>query len=171
MPGDLITDDIEIQNTTEHSPVKIYLRIVPHNSESNPLSPEVAEHETIASMTDFLSKLSLKIYNGSELIYSASPDQPDTLTDYHLLGEFRKEELATLHVELTVPANLDSTYAHRFGEVDWMILTEDTSTSKTTNPNTGLFTNAPSFLVPTLSLIPIAIIIAILINRLRRKSH
>lgn len=171
MPGDFLTDDIEIKNTTPYSTVNIYLRVNPHDEQTNPLSPEVAEHETIASMTDFLSHLSLNVYNNNELIYSASPDQTDTLSDYVFLGEFNNEDASTLHLELSIPSELNDTYAHRLGEVDWVLLTEESTSSDTSAPDTGLFSEAPSYLLPTLIFIPIFVLISLLVYRQKKKSH
>ena len=72
---------------------------------------------TVATMSDFLSKLSMKVWNGTELIYEASPDELDglrTISYWHL--PHRRN--ATLKVELAVPADLGNEYANRVGEVD-----------------------------------------------------
>lgn len=90
----------------------------------NPLSPKVAEKESVATMTEFLSKLSMKVWNGTELIYDASPDQLDGLKSNKLLGTFRTGETVTLKVELSVPIELDNKYANRVGEVDWIFHVE-----------------------------------------------
>ena len=75
-------------------------------------------------MTEFLSKLSMKVWNGTELIYDASPDQLDGLKSNKLLGTFRTGETATLKVELSVPIELGNEYANRVGEVDWIFHVE-----------------------------------------------
>lgn len=46
--------------------------------------------------------------------------KPGGLQENRLLGTFRSGETAKLRVELTVPAELDNTYANRIGEVDWV---------------------------------------------------
>lgn len=71
-------------------------------------------------MTEFLSQLSMKVWNGTELIYEASPDELDVLASNVFLGTFRTGESTTLKVELTVPAELDNRFANRVGEVDWV---------------------------------------------------
>ena len=81
--------------------------------------------ETVATMTEFLSQLSMKVWNGTELIYEASPDELDGLAEPKLLGTFRKGETATLTVELTVPLELDNDFANRLGEVDWKFTAEE----------------------------------------------
>lgn len=71
-------------------------------------------------MNDFLSQLSMKIWNGDQLIYESSPDKSANLTENTLLGTFKKGDKATLRVELTVPKTMGNDYANRVGEVDWV---------------------------------------------------
>ena len=125
MPGDVLTETITFTNSADDCDfVNLYMRAEAHDDTANPLSPKVAEEETAASMTQFLSQLSMKVWNGTELIYDASPDQLDGLKDNKLLGVFRTGETATLKVELTVPADLGNEYANRVGEVDWIFHVE-----------------------------------------------
>jgi len=125
MPGDTVTETITFTNSaTDCDFVNLYMRAEAHDETDNPLSPKVAEKETVATMTKFLSKLSMKVWNGTELIYDASPDQLDGLKSNKLLGTFRTGETATLKVELSVPIELDNKYANRVGEVDWIFHVE-----------------------------------------------
>lgn len=125
MPGDTVTETITFTNSaTDCDFVNLYMRAETHDETANPLSPKVAEKETVATMTEFLSKLSMKVWNGTELIYDASPDQLDGLKSNKLLGTFRTGETATLKVELSVPIELDNKYANRVGEVDWIFHVE-----------------------------------------------
>ena len=125
MPGDTVTDTITFTNeATDCDYVNFYMRAEAHDEAGNPLSEKVAEKETVATMTEFLSKLSMKVWNGTELIYDASPDQLDGLKDNTLLGTFRTGDTTTLKVELTVPIELDNRFANRVGEVDWIFHVE-----------------------------------------------
>lgn len=125
MPGDTVTETITFTNSaTDCDFVNLYMRAEAHDETDNPLSPKVAEKETVATMTEFLSKLSMKVWNGTELIYDASPDQLDGLESNKFLGTFRTGETATLKVELSVPIELDNKYANRVGEVDWIFHVE-----------------------------------------------
>ncbi len=36
--------------------------------------------ETVATMSDFLAQLTMRVYNGGELVYNATPDQTDGLS-------------------------------------------------------------------------------------------
>ena len=125
MPGDTVTQTITFTNSaTDCDFVNLYMRAEAHDETDNPLSPKVAEKETVATMTEFLSKLSMKVWNGTELIYDASPAQLGGLKDNTLLGTFRSGDTAELTVELTVPIELGSEYANRVGEVDWVFHVE-----------------------------------------------
>lgn len=125
MPGDTVTETITFTNSADDCDfVNLYMRAEVHDETGNPLSPKVAEKETVATMTEFLSKLSMKVWNGTELLYDASPDQLDGLKSNKLLGTFRTGETATLKVELSVPIELGNEYANRVGEVDWIFHVE-----------------------------------------------
>ena len=122
MPGDVFTQYIEIRNRSDDfGYIDVYLRAIPHDDTDNPLSPEVAERETVESMLDFLSQLQLKVWNEEtgELIYEASPDKTAQLTDNVFLVKLRFNHNAYLRLELTVPHEMGSKYAYRTGEVDW----------------------------------------------------
>lgn len=125
MPGDTLTETITFKNETATSRshyVKLYIQALAHGEKKPPVA-ETAE--TVATMTEFLSRLSMKVWNGAELIYEASPDELDGLAEPKLLGTFRKGETATLTVELTVPLELDNDFANRLGEVDWKFTAEE----------------------------------------------
>ena len=125
MPGDTVTETITFTNSaTDCDFVNLYMRAEAHDETDNPLSPKVAEKETVSSMTEFLSKLSMKVWNGTKLIYNASPDQLDGLKNNQFLGAFRTGETVTLKVELTVPIELENKFANRQGEVDWIFHVE-----------------------------------------------
>ena len=125
LPGDTVRQTITFTNSARDCDVaNLYMRAVTHNEETNPLSEKAAETETVATMSEFLSKLSMKVWNGEELIYEASPDQLDGLKNNVYLGSFRTGEKTTLTVELTVPADLGNEYMNRVGEVDWIFHAE-----------------------------------------------
>lgn len=125
MPGDVLTEIITFTNSaTDCDFVQLYMRAEAHDEESNQLSDKVAESETVATMSDFLAQLSMKVWNGKELIYDASPDELDGLSENKFLGTFRSGETAELKVELTVPIELGNEYANRVGEVDWVFHVE-----------------------------------------------
>lgn len=125
MPGDTVTETITFTNSAADCDfVNLYMRAEAHDETANPLSSKVAEKETVVTMTEFLSKLSMKVWNGTELIYDASPDELDGLKTNKFLGTYRSGEKATLKVELNVPIELGNEYANRVGEVDWIFHVE-----------------------------------------------
>ncbi|MBE5869542.1 MAG: Cna B-type domain-containing protein [Lachnospiraceae bacterium] len=140
MPGDKLAETIQVQNSaTDCDYIKLYMRAVVHDESGNPLTySKVSENvegknqsnidgqsnETVATMQDFLSQLTMRIYNGAQLIYEASPDQAGALADNVYLGTLFTGESLELTVELDVPIELDNTYANRVGEVDWIFLAE-----------------------------------------------
>ncbi len=125
MPGDTVTETITFTNSASDCDfVNLYMRAEAHDETANPLSPKVADKETIAAMTEFLSKLSMKVWNGTELIYDAAPNELGGLGSNKFLGTFRSGETATLKVELSVPNDLDNKFADRIGEVDWIFHVE-----------------------------------------------
>ena len=151
MPGDERTGTITIKNSVNgFDYVKLYIRAVPHDEQGNPLTYDEAHEntdgkdqqnvdgerdETVATMADFLSKLSMEIYlvnadGTKQSIFSASPDKSAQLTDSVLLGTFAKGESAKLQAVLHVPAELDNKYANRVGEVDWLFTVEGFNNEK-----------------------------------------
>lgn len=151
MPGDELTENITIQNNVSgFDYVKLYIRAVPHDEQGNPLTYDEAHEntdgkdqqnvdgerdETVATMADFLSELSMEIYlvnadGTKQSIFSASPDKSAQLTDSVLLGTFAKGKSAKLEAVLTVPAELGNEYAYRVGEVDWVFTVEGFNNEK-----------------------------------------
>lgn len=125
MPGDTVTETITFTNSaTDCDMVDLYMRAVPHDETANPLSPAVAAETTAADVAEFLSQLSMKVWNGKELIYEATPDKLDGLKENQFLGTFRTGDTAQLRVELSVPLDLDNKFANRVGEVDWVFHVE-----------------------------------------------
>lgn len=125
MPGDTLTETITIKNLARDCDyIKLYIRAVPHGS-GNGMSGEVAEIEdSVASMQDFLSQLSMEVKQGDKTIYSGSPDELGGFQKNVYLGQYRKNQGTTLTISLNVPIELDNDYAQRAGEVDWVFKVE-----------------------------------------------
>jgi len=148
MPGDELSESITLKNTaTDCDYIKVYMRAVVHDENSNPLTYSEAfenadgkdqtnvdgqRDETVATMQDFLSQLTMRIYNGDKLIYEASPDKAGALVDNVLLGTLKTGDSLNLKVELDVPIELGNKYANRVGEVDWVFLAECIENEKLT---------------------------------------
>ncbi|MBQ8725456.1 MAG: hypothetical protein IJY74_07305, partial [Oscillospiraceae bacterium] len=127
MPGDVLTEEIVVKNDSGKTDyVNIYMRAIAHDEDVNPLSENVANSgETVATMSDFLSQLSMTVKNGTKVIFEGKASELDGLKENVLLGAFDKGESTTLTVELTVPAELGNEYAFRVGEVDWVFSVEE----------------------------------------------
>ena len=124
MPGDVLNETITIQNKNKsYDYIKVYLR-AEAPSAKNIVSVDNPNSDTVAAMNAFLSQLSLKVYNGSKLIYSGSPDKTGTLTKSVFLGKLAKKGTLDLKLELTVPIEMDNTYMDATGEVDWIFTVE-----------------------------------------------
>ena len=133
MPGDQLTETITFKNqASDCDYINVYLKAQVHDENGNPLSEKVAETETVASMQDFLKQLTMRIYNGTELIYNSTPDQTGALADNVFLGKLSKGEELSLKVELDVPIELGNEYANRVGEVGWTFLVEAIEYNKLT---------------------------------------
>ena len=167
MPGDVITQEITVQNNyTKAEKVKIYLRAVVHDEQGNPLSEEVARTEDLVSMQDFLSQLSMTVKQGDKVLFSASPDELDGLKENVLLGTFPGRSKTILTVELSVPFELGNEYANRVGEVDWVFTAEEVTKTVQTGDDSDLILWAA---LMTLSLVTAAGVILSL-NR-KNKEH
>lgn len=151
MPGDVLNETIIVENRTDEcSSIKVYMRAIPHDPQTNPPSDSViAAGESIAGMNDFLSKLSLTVYNGSQKIYDDSPDKAGSLNQNVYLGTLSKGESLTLDVELTVPIELGNEYMNRAGEVDWAFVVECHDEPGTTTTTTTTTTSTPTITTPT----------------------
>ena len=132
MPGDVLIEEITVENrNVEFNFIQTYLRAILNDENDNPINDDVLYQiqEDIRNngpqtdteyMFDFLSKLSMKVWNGSELIYESSPDELDGLSDNVYLGTLQQGETLLLKEELEVPIELDNEYMDRIGEVDWV---------------------------------------------------
>ena len=141
MPGDTRTETITFKNesTSRNSYVKLYIEAIPHNAANQPEDEAIADVE---KMNGFLSQLTMKVTNAvdGKVIFEGSPDKKGDLANSVLLGTFyRGAEKTILKVELSVPQEMDNTYANMHGEVDWQfIAVEDSSGGgkPTTTPGT-----------------------------------
>lgn len=140
MPGDKLEETIVVRNrATEFKSVKIYMRAETHDNTDNIMvSSDPTYKKDAVEMKDFLSQLHMKVYNGSTLLFDASPDELDGLAKNVLLGTVAKNGKLTLTVELEVPIELGNEYANRVGEVDWIFTVEGSEeTGQNDPPKTG----------------------------------
>lgn len=179
MPGDSLEQSVTIENAYSEA-VKLYLSAFAHDEEGNPLQysegfeaedgkdqagVEGQRDETVATMADFLAQLTMRVYNGSELLYEGSPEGMAASS----LGELAPGATLELKVELDVPISLGNEYAYRVGEVDWVITGEVLDPKL---PETGPELPVTGDTAPVLTLAAIAIVAAVIavFAALKRRS-
>ena len=170
MPGDTLTQTIEVRNRFLNTgSVRIYLRAVAHDEQTNPLSPNVAAAgETVATMSDFLSKLYMEVWQGGTRIYTGTPDQLDGLKNNVLLATVPRGKSVTLTVVLGVPADLGNEYANRVGEVDWVFTAEELDPQG--NPKTGDTSNLTLWIVVmVVCLVAVAVVAFLILKKKKAK--
>lgn len=169
MPGDTLTQTVEVRNRfLGTGSVKIYLRAVAHDEVDNPLSKEVAATgETVATMSDFLSKLYMEVWQGDKCIYTGTPDQLDGLKNNVLLASVPRFGSVTLTVKLQVPKELGNEYANRVGEVDWVFTAEELDPQG--NPKTGDTSNLTLWIVVMVVCLVAVAVVAFLILKKKKK--
>ena len=166
MPGDTLTQTVEVRNRFLNTgSVRIYLRAVAHDEQTNPLSSAVAASgETVATMSDFLSQLYMEVWQGDKCIYTGSPDELDGLKNNVLLGTIPRFKSTTLTVKLQVPAELGNEYANRVGEVDWVFTAEELDPQG--NPKTGDTSNLTLWIcVMVVCLVAIAVVAFLVLKK------
>ena len=170
MPGDTLTQTVEVRNRfLGTGSVKIYLRAVAHDEQTNPLSPNVAAAgETVASMSDFLSKLYMEVWQGDKCIYTGTPDQLDGLKNNVLLASVPRFGSVTLTVKLQVPKELGNEYANRVGEVDWVFTAEELDPQG--NPKTGDTSNLILWIVVMVLCLAAIAVVAFLVLKKKKQN-
>ena len=170
MPGDTLTQTVEVRNRfLGTGSVKIYLRAVAHDEQANPLSKEVAATgETVATMSDFLSKLYMEVWQGDSCIFTGSPDELDGLKNNVLLGTVARFKSTTLTIKLEVPAELGNEYANRVGEVDWVFTAEELDPQG--NPKTGDTSNLTLWIVVMVVCLAAIAVVAFLVLKKKKQN-
>ena len=170
MPGDTLTQTIEVRNRfLGTGSVKIYLRAVAHDEQTNPLSANVAASgETVATMSDFLSQLYMEVWQGGTRIYTGTPDQLDGLKNNVLLASVPRFGSVTLTVKLQVPIELGNEYANRVGEVDWVFTAEELDPQG--NPKTGDTSNLILWIVVMVLCLAAIAVVAFLVLKKKKQN-
>lgn len=140
LPGDTREEILTIRNEAAGCDyVRVWLKAVPHTdgTGANPLSPKVrdavaadprrGDRPDSGYMLKFLSRLSLKVenLNSGAVLFDASPDRTDGLSEPVCLGKIRRGETVRLKAVLSVPPELDNAFSGRVGEIDWLFTTGD----------------------------------------------
>lgn len=147
MPGDKLEQPVTVVNAGDKA-IKVYLRAEAHDEVDNPLTyAEAGEEqdgkdqktdpenglggagqrdENVATMSDFLSKLHMNLMVADDkAVFDDSPDVEGALSENVLLGEVAAGSELQIDATLSVPIELDNTYANRVGEVDWVLTVEE----------------------------------------------
>lgn len=143
MPGDLRKQSIQFTNDAHDcSAVRLYVQAIPHSTDTNPVvmkqNAALAPWKGYADMQQFLSQMTLSVWNGDTLLSSDSADQTAGLAQPVLLGTFQPGETALLTVQLEVDPAMTSAYAHCAGEIDWQFLIECCDSPKPPEPSPHL---------------------------------
>ena len=171
MPGDVLEQKIQVKNGFFGTgSVKIYLRAVAHDEAANPLSENVAATgETVATMSDFLSQLSMQVYKqDGTCIFSGSPNELDGLKNNVLLANVPRGKSVTLTVVLGVPSDLGNEYANRVGEVDWVFTAEELDPQG--NPKTGDTSNLTLWIVVMVVCLAAIAVVAFLVLKKKKQN-
>ena len=130
LPGDKLTDEIEVKNEAEGVKVKIYMRSLGADEDS----------------TDFLSQLTLTVESKDSELFNETSDKPAQLTDWVELGTFESGQSATLDLTLNVPKDLDNKYQDSIGRLTWEFkveeIPEETTETTTATETTAATTTA-----------------------------
>lgn len=163
MPGDSIFQKIVVKNEASNKvKVKIYMR-------------SLGAHDDEMSQK-FLSQLSLKVQKSEEnsmaYMFDAVASEPDSLTDWVLLGTLYSGGEVNLDIALTVPTSLDNSYQKNIGYLDWQFMIEEfpIEDSDPKPPHTGEKFGAGVYVALGTAVCTIAILIIIPIVRRKKKE-
>ena len=141
MPGDKITGYVYIKGnfkTFNEDSLKVWMRAMTHSATDNkPVHTGITD---VDHMNDFLSLLTLRVYNESKdgvKIFEGAANELDGLRENVYLGSFRKNGAILLRVELDVPITMGNEFKNDIGEVDWVFTVEAYDDPSYDNPKTG----------------------------------
>ena len=118
MPGDIFKDSVEIRNTTANT-AEIFFR-------TSAECKSVKDQEFLRKQKLEISMDGKKLYEGDLLAVS--------LNKAVSLGNFAKNKSGKMEFQVTVPSELDNTYALRKGDVKWIFSVEEDGKIITPNP-------------------------------------
>lgn len=114
MPGDTFSDSVKLSNTTDKE-AELFFR--------TDLKNQTAEQ------IDLLSKINLAVtYNGKE-VYNG-PLKADDLNSYVSLGKYKSGQEGKLDFTISVPKELNNTYALQKADVRWIFTVKEQEDAK-----------------------------------------
>lgn len=143
MPGDKLQEKVTVKNEVRnYDYITLHFALDLHDEENQP-----KVDETIERMHDFLSQLTMRIYDENDdhkLVFESTPEKQGELIEDYYLGSLEYSEQFDFIVELEVPLEMGNEYANRIGEVDWVFTysgrdypEDPTTTAPTTAPTTA----------------------------------
>lgn len=139
MPGAHVTNTVTVSNQSDRQ-VTLYMKAYPvFDSEDGSLAKGGYQGKSTASAQDkvfenkLLDLMQMKLVLDQNVIYdgSASASGTDFADEAKgiCLGSFPSGSKSALTIELTVPGELDNSYASTFDVVDWVFYAEGTTPS------------------------------------------
>lgn len=118
MPGDKLTESIEVRNNSKNADIKVYMRAVgAHKFE---------DAEKTKASSDFLAQLKLSVTErGVKKLSDTSADLPGELKDWVCLGMIKKGTNVILDVTLLVPIEMGNDFEEAAGYLDWQFKVEE----------------------------------------------
>lgn len=117
MPGDKLTDSIEIKNNSQNT-IKVYMRALGAH--------KFGEEELTKKSKEFLSQMKLSVtQRNAAKLSDALADLSGGLADWVCLGTFQKGTKTVLDVTLEVPIEMGNDYQDAAGYVDWQFKVEE----------------------------------------------
>ena len=170
MPGDKITGYVYIKGnfkTFNEDSLKVWMRAMTHSATDNkPVHTGITD---VDHMNDFLSLLTLRVYNESKdgvKIFEGAANELDGLRENVYLGSFRKNGAILLRVELDVPITMGNEFKNDIGEVDWVFTVEAYDDPSYDNPKTGDYI---MMAVAVMAVSAAALIVILAVKRKKKK--
>ena len=170
MPGDKITGYVNIKGnfkTFNEDSLKVWMRAMTHSATDNrPVHTGITD---VDHMNDFLSLLTLRVYNESKdgvKIFEGKANELDGLKENVYLGSFRNKGAIKLRVELDVPITMGNEFANDIGEVDWVFTVEAYDDPDVDNPKTGDYI---MIAVAVMAVSAVALIVILAAKRKKKK--
>ena len=157
MPGDELTQMIELHNSAKKVYIKAYLR----------------SKGATQDVSDLLSQLQLKVVqkSGSKTLYEGPADETGSLADWVYLGKLQSGGKVELEATLKVPASLTNEFAGKTANVQWEFMVEEYPVSSGGSSGSGSPQTGDAFSpVLWLSIFVISLLLLLVLLFIRRRK-